>query len=234
MRTLTIVKTDFKNIFRDPSLVMIFIAPIAILAVLRFVPPLIESFFPIVYEYRPLILGTFSLLMATLASFLLTFVMLDEKDQELFHVFRIMPFTFPRLILLRIMTMMATGFIFCLLLIIFSGLVIMKVPQIIVLALLSSLSGPADALLIVSIANNKIEGATYFKALNMFIMAPLAGVFIAGPLKYLLGIFPFFWVFMSFMEYASPTSFYLHAGIGFISHLAYLVFTFYLFLRRNS
>lgn len=234
MRTLTIVKTDFKNIFRDPSLIMIFIVPILILALLRFVLPLIESYIPKVYEYRLLILGTFCLTVSALTSFLLSFVILDEKDQELFQVFRVMPFTFPKLTLLRTMTMLATGFVFCLMLIAGSGLVKLNIPQMIILSLLSSLSGPGNAMLIVSIANNKIEGATYFKLLNMFIMAPLAGVFITGPMKYLLGLIPFFWVFIAFMNYDTPALFYLYSGIGFVSHLLYLEITFRLFLRKNN
>ena len=234
MRTLTIVKTDFKNIFRDPSLIMIFVVPALLVPMLRYIPPLIESYFPVVYEYRPLILGTFCLTVSALASFLLTFVMLDEKDQELFQVFRVLPFTFPKLTLLRIMTMLVTGFVFCLVLIVGSGLVTLSIQQILILSLLSSLSGPGNALLIVSIANNKIEGATYFKLLNMFIMAPLAGMFIAGPMKYLLGIIPFFWVFISFMNYDSLALFYLYSGIGFVSHMMYLGITFRLFLRKNN
>ena len=234
MRTLTIVKTDLKNIFRDPSLIMIFIAPVLILVMLRYVPSLIESYFPVAYEYRPLILGAFCLTVSALASFLLTFVMLDEKDQELFQVFRVLPFTFPKLTLLRIWTMLTIGFVFCLLLITGSGLIALSIPQILILSLLSSLSGPGNALLIVSIANNKIEGATYFKLLNMFILAPLAGMFITGPLKYLLGIIPFFWVFIAFMNYDSPSLFYLYSGIGFVSHLLFLGITFRLFLRKNN
>ena len=234
MRLTGLVKTDIKNIFRDPSLIVIFIVPVLLIVLLRIVPPLIESYFPEAIEYRPLILGTFSLLISALAGFLLAFVMLDEKDQQLFSVFKVMPFSFGKLIALRVLTMLVSGFCFCLILIAGSGLMDLGVLQMITLALLCSLSGPANTLLIVSIANNKIEGSTYFKGLNMFIMAPLAAMFIAGPIKYLVGVLPFFWVFISFTEYQNPVSFYLHAGIGLVINALYLFLSYWLFLTRNK
>ena len=44
MRTLTIVKTDFKNIFRDPSLIMIFVVPALLVPMLRYIPSNRELF----------------------------------------------------------------------------------------------------------------------------------------------------------------------------------------------
>ncbi len=234
MRTIYLIKTDLKNIFRDPSLIAIFIAPIAIIGVLRFLPPLYEPFFPKVIEYRPAILGAFCLTVSALASYLLAFVMLDEKDQHLFHVFRVMPFTFPKLMLIRVLNMFLTSFILSNILIFGANLVTLNFNQIIILSCLCSLSGPANTLLVVSLSSNKIEGATYFKLLNMFIMAPITGIFILNPLKYLLGVFPFFWVFISFMSYNNPPEFYLHAGVGIFYNLLYLIVVYLYFLRKTS
>lgn len=234
MKAATIIKSDLKNIFRDPSLIVIFIVPIFLIAILRILPPIYEPFFPVMIEYRPLILGTFGLLVSGLSGFLMAFVMLDEKDQQLFEVFRVMPFSFKKLILLRILSMFITGFILCFTVIKGAGLVSLNLTQVLVLSFLCALSGPANTMLIVSFANNKIEGATYFKLLNMFIMAPMVSVFIIGAAKYLLGVFPFFWVFQSFMNYQYPTAFYLHVGLGILSHLAYLAITFWMFFNKNK
>ena len=233
MKTLTLIKTDLKNVLRDPSLVVIVILPVLLIILLRIAPSFYEPYVPEMITYRPLILGTFCLLISALSGFLLAFVMLDEKDQKLFDVFNVMPFRLNRLIRLRIVSMMVTGFVFCALLIVGSDLVQMNILQVLTLSLLCSLSGPANTLLIVSLAGNKIEGVTYFKVLNMIIMAPMVGVFIAGTIRYLLGIFPFFWVFMSFMKVNEPLAFYLHAGIGILCNIAYLAGSYFLFLRMN-
>lgn len=233
MKPLTILRTDVKNIFRDPSLIAIFIVPVILIIILRILPPIYEPYFTVMIDYRPLILGTFSLLISALSGFLLAFVMLDEKDQHLFDVFKVTPFTFKRLMLMRIGFMLATGFILCLILIYGSGLLDLSPIQAVLLSLLSALSGPANTLLIISIANNKIEGATYFKGLNMFVMAPLAAIFIVSPLRYLFGILPFFWVFASFMEYQDTGSFIVHLSMGLVSNILYLVLTYLLFLRRT-
>ncbi|MBN1951228.1 MAG: hypothetical protein JW801_08485 [Bacteroidales bacterium] len=234
MKTLTIFRYDLKNIFRDPSMLAILIAPLAMLVILRIAPPLYEPYFPVMVEYRPLILAVFSILITALSGFLMAFVMLDEKDQHLFDVFRILPFTFKQLIGIRILFMFLLGFVLCASFIPASGMLDLNIFQIVSLSVLAAISGPANTLLIVSISNNKIEGATYFKGLNMFIMAPLAAIFIASPLRYLIGIIPFFWVFASFTAYQQPLSFGMHVGIGIICNLLYLGAAYLLLIRKTQ
>jgi hypothetical protein len=234
MKTIVLLNSDLKNILRDRSIVFVMIAPVIILIILRVAPPIYESYFPFMVEYRPLILGFFSVLTSLLAGFMFSFMMLDEKDQCLFPVFRVTPFSFEQLILYRIVIITCLGFIFSLLLILASGLVQMKLYQAILFALLASLGGPVYSLLILSLAQNKIEGATYYKLLNMLLILPVIGMFIESPLRYLFGIIPIFWIFEAFETLSATVACFINISIGLLMQLLFLLGAYRLFLKKNS
>ncbi len=234
MRTLVLIKSDLKNILRDRSMVFILIAPILILLIIRTVPPIYETYFPFMVEYRPLILGFFIMLIPMLAGFMFSFMMLDEKDQCLFPVFRVTPFSFNQLILYRIGIITLLGFLLSLIFLLASGLLEIRIYQVILLTLLSSLSGPIFMLVILSLARNKIEGVTYYKMLNMLFILPVAGIFIESPLRYAFGIIPFFWVYEAFETLTNPNKFLINMSIGYLLHLVVLAGSYRLFLLKNT
>lgn len=234
MKTIVLLNSDLKNILRDRSIVFVMIAPVIILIILRVAPPIYESYFPVMVEYRPLILGFFSVLTSLLAGFMFSFMMLDEKDQCLFPVFRVTPFSFEQLILYRIVIITCLGSIFSLLLILASGLVQMKLYQAILISLPASLGGPVYSLLILSLAQNKIEGATYYKLLNMLLVLPVIGMFIESPLRYLFGIIPIFWIFEAFETLSTPVLCFINIIIGLLIQMLFLLGAYRLFLKKNS
>jgi hypothetical protein len=233
MKTIVLLNSDMKNILRDRSMVFVMIAPVLILIILRIAPPIYESYFPIMVEYRPLIIGFFSVLTPLLAGFMFSFMMLDEKDQCLFPVFRVTPFSFEQLILYRVAIITCLGTLFSLLLILASGLVQIKLYQAILLAFLASLGGPVYSLLILSLAQNKIEGATYYKLLNMLLILPIIGMFIESPLRYLFGIIPVFWIFEAFESLSAPIACIINILIGLLMQLLYLIGAYRLFRWKN-
>lgn len=188
MRLIRLLKTDMLNIVRDRSLVVIFFLPFIILALLRIAPPLYEPLLPEMILFRPLLLAMFCLVVSALAGFLMAFILLDEKDLQLQPVFRVMPFPYSRLIALRTFFILCLGFIFCLVLILWSHLIDLTVLQALVLAFCCSLAGPTATLLLVLLAQNKIEGVTYFKLFNVILAMPIAGLFLAQPYSHLFGV----------------------------------------------
>jgi fluoroquinolone transport system permease protein len=234
MRSLVLIKTDFKNIIRDRSLLIIFAVPLIIAMMLRFLPPIYESYFPEMIRYRALILGVFAVLVSLLAGLFLTFVMLDEKDQSLFPVFRITPFSFEQLTLYRIAVMGATSFIFSIVLIKASGIISMQLYQEILLSATCSLAGPTYSLLILGLAHNKIEGVTYYKLLNTLMAIPIIGLFIDPPFRYLFGIIPYFWVYMAFDTLNNAAESLLYTAIALVLQGICLIGAYRFFLIRNQ
>ncbi len=232
MKAATIIQTDIKNILRDRTLIIILFLPVIFIAILRLIPPIYESYFPETIIYRPLILAALCLVSTSMAGFLLAFVMLDEKDQHLFHVFQVMPVSFDRLILYRMGTIITIGFIFSIVVIVGSDFIKLTPPEILLFSFLCSLSAPANTLLIVSLSNNKIEGMTYFKLLSFLMILPVIALFITNPIRWLAGIVPFYWVFTSLWKIQTLVERLYPLIIGILIHLLYISATFYLFLKR--
>jgi hypothetical protein len=212
---------------------MIFLVPLIIALLLRFLPPVYESYYPVMVGYRGLILGVFTVLVSLLAGFLLAFVMLDEKDQSLFPVFRVTPFSFELLTIYRIGLMAALSFIFSLILIHIAGIVTMKPYQEILLSATCCLAGPTYSLLILSLARNKIEGVTYYKLLNTLMALPILGLFIENPARYLFGIIPYFWIYSAFQTLDNSIESIIYIAIGFFQQALYLYGAYRFFLVKN-
>ena len=234
MKTTVLIKTDFKNILRDRSLIVIIIVPLIIGMMLRFLPPIYESYYPVMNDYRGLILGVFSVIVSLLAGFLLTFVMLDEKDQSLFQVLRITPFSFEKLTLYRIGAMGALSFIFTIALIKTSGIISMKPYQEILLAATCCLAGPTYSLVILGLAKNKIEGVTYYKLLNTLMALPIIGLFIESPLRYIFGVIPYFWIYLAFDRLDNSPESLVYIAVALALQIIYLIGAYRFFLIRNQ
>ena len=71
MKVLTIIKSDFKIIFRDRSLAFLIFLPLLFWALLRFAPPIYEQYLPALREYRAYFLSVFCILSAVILGFIL-------------------------------------------------------------------------------------------------------------------------------------------------------------------
>lgn len=228
----TLLYTDLKNMLRDKSLWIIFFLPLLLIILLRFGMSQIENYFPIIFQYRPLILAFFSLLSSIMSGFLMAFLMLDEKDQQLLQVFGITPFNLSRLMIYRIALMIILGFIFSFSLILLSGMIKLNLPQTILISLACAISAPINTLLIVGLASNKIEGVSYFKLVNVITMLPLIGLFITGPIKYVFGIIPYFWIYLAIDKYNTVSSSICLLIPGLLLQVFYLLVVYRFFLRK--
>lgn len=232
MNALVIVKSDFKNIFRDRSLTLLVFVPFIFLGLLKFMPPIYESYFPFLVDYRPHILSLFSILTSVMMGFILAFILLEERDQNLLPVFMVMPLSVGKLLFLRVLVIVGFGFFSSLLIISGTGLIHVPFHQAVVLALSCSLTGPSSTFIITSFARNKIEGVSYFKLFNMFLMAPVAGVFIHSKLALLFGIFPFFWIYSSFTSFPYIST-ELSMILALLTNALLLYGTYRLFVYRT-
>jgi hypothetical protein len=234
MNRSILITTDLRNMLRDKSLWILFLLPVLLSVLLRLLPPVYEVYVPEAAEYRSLILAFFCILCSTMAGFLMAFLMLDEKDQQLFQVFCIMPFNLSRLMIWRTLLMIALGFIYPFFLIRTCGLVEVRMLQSVFLALACSLSAPVNTLFIISLASNKIEGVTYFKLVNIIAMLPVIGLFITSPLRYIFGIIPYFWIYLAFENLADSMLSLALSCAGLIIQGIYLLAVFRFFIKRHE
>jgi fluoroquinolone transport system permease protein len=227
-----IVVADAKNILRDYSLSIMLLVPFLCLAVVRWGGALLLESFPEAEKFLPPIVAMMSIMVAAFPSFMTGFVMMDEKDSKVTDVYRIVPFSLENLIILRCTLMVVIGFINSLLLLLFNGMITVPIPYAIVLAFQMALFSPFGALLMISLAENKIEAAAILKGITFILFLGVVQFFIPGNIKYLLSPIPAFWSSRAFSTIGNAGLFMLFSAVSVLIHTVYIAILFRRAIRR--
>jgi fluoroquinolone transport system permease protein len=199
--------------------------PVLIWLVVRFGVPQIAVWVPELENYFPALLAFFSLLISVFPGFIVSFLLLDEKDNQLFPAIKVTPVSLSGFLLTRIAFMVVLGFFFSSTFLMFNGILSIPWLEILLLSLLSALNVPILILLISALAKNKVEGMTLLKVANVVIFIPAALFFVSNSWIYVLGIFPAFWVY-KIASLPVGSHYFMVAGIGllwtlFLNYLSY-------------
>ncbi len=212
---LSILVIDSKNIKRDPTLSLLFFMPFAIIFIIRIGLPLLSSYFPAISDFYLEIISFFALLNCVFPGFILSFILLDEKDLNLFPVLNTTPVTISGFLAVRITFLAIYGFACSLAVLFFNGLLHFPFLKLLMTSLLCALNTPIIILIISTKAKNKIEGLTLLKVANIVLLIPLLIFFVNSPWEILMAIFPAFWVY----HFIEPTE---SGTITFILGILYL------------
>lgn len=230
--TLKIIKHDIQLIFRDKSLVAMFIAPVAIVLLCRFGIPKLENTIPALSEYYWLIVASFASVAAAMPSFLFGFILLDERDENIHILLKILPLPENYILKCRVVLMMFLGFIFSLFILTLNGIFHINFFQMILVSFQFALIPPILTFSIAAFAKNKIEATTMYKGLTIVLVLPVFAFFVNGSLKYLFGIIPFFWTFNSINFLHKPVIFMLNMCFSIVSHLMLTYFLYRLYQKK--
>lgn len=223
---------DVKNIFRDRTLTIIFLMPVIIILLLRLViPPLINKF-PVLADYYTVIVALFCAATAVSPAFIVSFIMLDEKDENVLQVIRVMPLSPRVFVLYRILFIFLFGFIFSLLTIQFSALENFTLTAVVSVSVLFAMLAPTTALLIITFARNKIEGITLLKGINFIMMLPLLFFFVKSSWTVLLGVIPVYWTYQLFYAIVHSSSYGLYGLVSILLHAIFLAVLYKQFRKR--
>ncbi len=229
-----LIVNDIRNIFRDDILKILLFVPMIFILMLRFGLPLLLDYVPVIEAYKFLIIGALCLVTASFPAFIVSFIMLDEKDEGIFIMFRVLPMSDLKFFFYRMGFQITFSWIYTLLILLLSGSVEMSLWQKISAAFLFSLLPPVITLVTITFARNKIEGVTIMKLLNFIIFLPVAAFFMDVPWKYLFGVIPVYWSYQIVDIYNNNGMFLLSLGIGTALHLLVLRFIFRIFMTRIS
>jgi fluoroquinolone transport system permease protein len=227
-----IIIADAKNIHRDYSLSIMLVVPFLCLAVVRWGGALLLESFPEADKFVPPIVAMMSIMVAAFPSFMTGFVMMDEKDSNVTDVYRIVPFSLENLIILRCIIMVLIGFFNSLLLLLLNGLITLPIPHAIILSVQMALFSPFGALLMISLAENKIEAAAILKGITFILFLGVLQFFIPGNLKYLLSPVPAFWTSRAFSSIDNTGLFLLFSSVSVLIHTGYIAILFRRAIRR--
>ena len=222
---------DLRNIVRDKILLILFMVPMLNIACLYYLLPVVVEKFPVLGAYTSVVLAVFCSVTAVTPAYVISFIMLDEKDENLLTVMRVMPISPLYFIFYRMGFTVLFGFAGVLLtLLCFAG--DHPVPVLLGLSLLFALMAPIATLGIVTFANNKVEGVTMLKGINFMMMLPLLAFFISSSWKFVLGIIPVYWTYLIFQSLNEPLHFATYFSIGLAMHTLLLAVLYRWFSRK--
>lgn len=231
----TLMKNDLKNVFRDRFLTYATVmGPVIFTIIGRIAFPWVaENYYPnLVYLY-PAFFMLFVLFIPMIFGFVTGFLIMDERDENLLTVLRVMPVSRSSYLFYRMALMIIFAFIFVLVFPWLTGLVDVDFWNYLPIAALFAVFTPLLGLVVNIIATNKIQAFAIFKTLGGVFMLPVFAFSIDGWMQYLFSPIPNFWTFKALEQLLEKGSNdYLSIGIGFVFHFALLAILFHKFNKK--
>jgi len=191
---------DLRNTLRDHTVGVLLVIPLVFALALRLGLASAEAGFPLLADHRGLVIALFCLLASAFPGLMLAFILLEERDEGLFPVFRTLPISPRRFLLARLALATLLSFLYPLIILV-TVQAIAPLPgwRIPLLALLCSLQAPLSVLVVLVLAGNKIEGLAVIKVLFPAILLPAAPFAVAVPWAHLLSVLPAYWTYRAFV-----------------------------------
>jgi fluoroquinolone transport system permease protein len=243
MRALTAFgRNDIRGTYRDPLLVMIVVAPVIWttgVAVLtpRFTEMLADRYDFDLVPYYPLVLTAFLLLTSIIiVGGLAAFLVLDEVDAGTLTALRVTPVPLSTFFAYRAATVMAVTTAYVIATTSLSGILEPGlVPALIPIGLLAGLTAVVTLLLIVALANNKIQGLAAIRGLGMLIAGlPCLPWFIHSGWNLAFGVLPPYWAAKAFWVASDHGTWWPYLVVGVVYNLAVAWPLFRRFLAKNT
>lgn len=229
---IAISKQDFFSTFRDPIFRLLLIMPVAAFAILRWVWPMVVTNFPIAEPYGPLILMLSCMQAATMFGFIYGFLFLEEKEENVFQVFRIIPFSTLHLITARLAVGLIVSSLINYILLHWGGIASLPLWQEIVVSIQFSLMAPWMALLVGAFAANKIQGLAQMKIINLVLNLPALVYLLPYKALHATAVIPTYWAFRTLEAGMEDENFILFTLIGFAYFIGTIVLLSVFFQRK--
>ena len=231
-KVTTLVLGDLKLVFRDRMLSLFLFTPLVLILFVRLFVPYITAVYPVFEAYHPYVMMFASLQTAILFGFITSFMILEEKDEHVLEVIRVLPISSSFFILYRLLFAAFFSAMSAFLMITLGGTAYPGLFNAILLSLQYGLVAPFITLIVGTFAQNKIEGMAYFKGINLLLILPVLSFFLTGFIKYLFAIIPVFWTYFLYDAALSngKVGWVFAAGTGV--YLIVLAFLFLQFRKR--
>lgn len=192
IKIITLVNSDLRQIFRDKTLTVFLFTPILLILFVRLFVPYITTQYPIMGDYHPMIMMFAGIQTAIMFGFIISFIILDEKDENVLQVIRVLPISPFYFIVYRLLFATSFSTFGAFLMINLSGIAYPGLLNSFLLSIQYGLTAPFITLIIATFAKNKIEGMAFFKGVDLVLLLPILSFFISGSFKYVFSIIPAF------------------------------------------
>ena len=235
-------RNDIRGTYRDPLLVMIVIAPAiwttgVVVLTPRFTDMLAERYDFNLIPYYPLVLTAFLLLTSIIiAGGLASLLVLDEIDAGTLTALQVTPVQLSTFFAYRAATVMVVTTTYVIVTMSFSGILEPGlVPALVPIGLLAGLSAVVTLLLIVALANNKIQGLAAVRGLGMLIAGlPCLPWFIHSGWNLAFGVLPPYWAAKAFWAASDHGTWWPYLVGGVVYNVAVAWPLFRRFVANNT
>lgn len=227
-KIIKLIQLDLQQIFRDKTLTSFLFAPIILILAVRYGVPWLGDIFPVLKDYYHLIVMFASIQTAIMFGFIISFIILDEKDENVIQVIRILPIAPASFVFYRLAFATFFSTLGALVMINLNGIINVSVTNSVLLSIQYGLTAPFIALIVGTYANNKIEGMAFFKGIDLFLIIPILYFFLQGWVKHIFAFIPAYWTFRLFEKSVENYDTLLFFIYGLF---VYLVVIFILFLQ---
>lgn len=226
---INILKTDLQLIFRDKTLLFFALTPAFLILFISNFVPYICKIYPEIIPFQSYILIVASLQTSILYGFVSSFVILEEKDEQVIQAIRILPLSTEWFIIMRLLFSTCISFISAFLMIRLGGIENIHIPYALILSFMYALIAPIITLTVSTFAKNKVEGLALFKGVDLILLLPIVSFFLDDFWQFAFYIFPTFWVYSAFNNTINDTSslLYFIIGIGYSSTLIVILTLFF-------
>ena len=220
---------DAKNIRRDELLRWIIFAPVVMALLIRFLFPIILGRageilqFDLMPYYEPVTSFMIVLLTPNLAGLVIGFLLLDQRDDGTLTALQVTPLSLNGYLLYRLTVPMLLSIVMTLVAAPLSGVVNIGFGRLVLTAVSAAPFAPIFALLLASVAQNKVQGFAITKVAGIILVPPLLAYFITAPWTIILGIFPTYWPAMTLWSaQANDLAFWFYGGAGLVYQVVLL------------
>ena len=219
---------DMKNIRRDSLLMWIPLLPFVMALIIRLAIPKVTiwadaEFGVDLTTIYPLLMSCFVMLVPLLAGMMTGFLLLDERDDRVLTALLVTPLSLRGYLFYRLSLPMFLGVIMTIVSYPLAGLIPMSLGNLILVAFMMSFSAPILALILATLASNKVVGFTVMKMVNGVMMIPTLAFFIDSIWANVAGIIPAYWGLKVFWLIADGDSNYgVYMLVGVVANVIVL------------
>lgn len=222
--------SDFKLMFRDPSLRIFLFLPILIFLVINYFLPYLIAKFPVVNDYVVYVIIVATIENVQMFGFIYSMVLIDEKETEVAKMYGVLPVSKFWFIIFRLIIPMILTSILTWLILMLQPFYTLSPLPVLAFSFLAGFIIPAYVIGIVNMCKNRMEGMVWIKVFNVLVLIPVAAFFVPGPFQSLFGIFPTHWAFQGMYNIIQSNPFQWQLMIGLI----YFTIVLYFFAKKFS
>jgi fluoroquinolone transport system permease protein len=234
----SVFRADAKRIVRDRFLLLIVTyLPLMALAFRWAIPWLAEQVQDRVdlTQYYPVLCVILVLILPYIMGLVLGLQLLEEKDERTLAAVAVTPFSIGRYFWFRVWTYAVIGAVMLVISHAAMGLVGISRFQLSVIAVSSTISTGASAVIVAVLAKNQVQGFAVLKGAGLPFIVPALSFFVPRHWDLLFGVIPLYWPIKAYyvaVDGGSSTFFWAAIAAAIVTQAIALVLLYRLFKRR--